>query len=171
MRARCRPLFPMRKTTATVSYMESDAVGAREALEVVEETKSLNAERLRRPRRYWLMFGAFLSVFALMPYTLSWPALFQFVVPPVVLIVIAVVAAWKQPTAVRKIKLSGRMVLQIIGFALLAGVVGGVSRAVYAEQGWWWVPLLAAILLFTVVTTLGPLMDRSWARQVSHVGK
>ena len=151
--------------------MENDAAGARAALDAVEATKKLNAERLRRPRRYWIMFGSFLSVFALLPYTSNWPALFQFVIPPVLLILIGVVAAWKQPTAARKIRLSGRMVIQLIGFAILAGVVGGVSRAVYTAQGWWWAPLVAAVVMFTVITTVGPLMDRSWTRQISRIGK
>ncbi|MGI5187135.1 hypothetical protein ACQEVI_03205 [Promicromonospora sp. CA-289599] len=151
--------------------METDAAGARAALDAVEATKKLNAERLRRPKRYWIMFGLFLAVFALLPYTTNWPALFQLAVPPVLLILIAVVAAWKQPTAVRKIKLSGRMTIQLVGFAILAGVVVGLSRAVYTEQGWWWVPLMAAVVAFTLVTTMGPLIDRSWARQVSRIEK
>ncbi|MDA3147170.1 hypothetical protein JSO19_07235 [Leucobacter sp. UCMA 4100] len=151
--------------------MENDADDAREALDVVEEAQKLNAERLQRPRRYWVMLGLFLSVLALLPYTSSWPVVFQLVVPLAAVVVIAVVVAWKQPTAVRKIKLSGRMVAQLLGFALLAGIIGGLSRAVYAEQGWWWVPMVAAIIMFTIVTTLAPLMDRSWARQVSHIGK
>lgn len=151
--------------------MESDTAGARTALDAVEATKKLNAERLRRPKRYWVMFGSFVAVFALLPYTTDWPGLFQFAIPPLLLILIVVVAGWKQPTAVRKIKLSGRMAIQLVGFAILAGVLGGVSRAAYAEQGWWWVPLVAAIVMFTLVTTVGPLMDRSWTRQISGIEK
>jgi hypothetical protein len=137
----------------------------------VAAARELNVQRLQRPKRYWIMLGLFLSIFALMPYLTGLPALVQFVAPVVLMLVIALVAAWKQPTVVRKIKISGRMSLQLIGFAILAGVVAGVSRGIYAEQGWWWVPLLAALILFVIVTTFGTLMDCSWARQVSSVRK
>jgi len=149
--------------------MENDAAEARRALEVVEATKHVNAERLRRPRRYWVMVGLMLSVFALRPYFSTWPELLQYIVPILAILAIAGVAAWKQPTAVRKIKLSARMAWQLVGFAVLAGILGGVSHAVYVEQGWWWVPAVAALALFLIVVMLGPKMDRSWARQVSRV--
>jgi len=149
--------------------MENNATPASEALHAVQQARELNAQRLRRPRRYWIMLGGFVSVFALMPYMSEWPVLLQFLAPPVLIIVIAVIAAWKQPTAVRKIRLSGRMALQLIGFAIAAGIIGGLSRALYTEHGWWWLPLSAAVVLFGLVAGIGPLMDRSWARQVSHV--
>ena len=149
--------------------MENDAASAREALQAVQEAKTLNAQRLRRPRRYWIMLGAFLAVFALLPYTSSWPALLRFIVPPVLVIVIAVIAAWKQPTAVRKIRLSGRMALPLISLAIVAGIVVGTSSALYGEHGWWWLPLLAAIVLFALVAGFGPRMDNFWARRVSRV--
>ncbi|MGO1181917.1 MAG: hypothetical protein ACTHZ5_08690 [Micrococcaceae bacterium] len=151
--------------------MENHDPTADEALHAVAEVREVNAERLRRPKRYWVMLGLILAVFALIPYLTGLPVLVQFLAPVALVLVIALVAAWNQPTAVRKIKLSGRMGLQLAGFAILAGIVGGVSRGLYAEQGWWWVPLLAAVLLFTIVATLGPLMDRSWARHVSDVEK
>lgn len=112
------------------------------------------------------MLGLFLSVFALLPYLTGLPVVVQFVAPVLLLLLIVLVAAWKQPTAVRKIKPSGRMVLQIAGFAALVGGVAGVSRGAYAAQGWSWAPLAAAVILFGVVVTLGPLMDRSWDRRV-----
>ena len=149
--------------------MENDAADARRALEVVEATKQVNAERLRRPRRYWVMVGLMLSVFALRPYLSAWPGLLQYIVPVLAVLAIAAVAAWKQPTAVRKIRLSARMAWQLAGFAVLAGILGGVSHAVYAEQGWWWVPAVAALVMFLIVVTIGPMMDRSWARQVSGI--
>ncbi|PRB15236.1 hypothetical protein [Microbacterium sp. MYb62] len=149
--------------------METDEFEARRALDAVEAAKALNAERLRRPKRYWIMLGSFLSIFALLPYFSGWPPLLQFAAPLIAVVVIAVVAARKQPTAVRKIRLSGRMSAQLIGFAVVAGILAGASRAVYSEQGWWWVPMVAAIVMFALVTTVGPLMDRSWARQVSRV--
>lgn len=155
--------------TRTVSGMENNAASAREALDAVQEAKNLNAQRLRRPRRYWIMLGAMLAVFALMPYMTGWPAVLQFLVPPALAIVIGLIAAWKQPTAVRKIRLSARMVLQLIGFALVAGIIVGLSRALYSEHGWWWLPLVAAIVMFGLVVGIGARMDRSWARQVSHV--
>ena len=156
---------------ARVSGMENDAPTVRESLDALADAREANVERLRRPKRYWVMLGLFLSVFALMPYLTGLPMLVQYCAPVVAMLVIALVAARKQPTAVRKIKPTGRMVMQIIGFALLAGIVVGVSRAVYAEQGWWWVPAVAAVILFVIVVTLGPLMDRSWAGQVRGAGK
>jgi hypothetical protein len=150
--------------------MEKDDPTLDEAIDAMAEVREVNVERLQRPKRYWVMLGLFLSVFALIPYLAGLPPLVQFVAPMVLVLVIALVAAWKQPTAIRKIKLSGRMGFQLAGFAILAGVVGGVGRGVYAAQGWWWVPLLAAVVLFTTVATLGPMMDRSWARQVSSTG-
>jgi peptidoglycan/LPS O-acetylase OafA/YrhL len=159
----------MRKVGARISFMESDTAAAREALDAVRATRELNAERLRRPKRYWIFLGLMLSVFALLPYTADWPPLLQYVAAPALMILIAVIAGWKQPTAVRKIRLSGRMTLQLLGFAIIAGVVAAISRAVYLEQGWWWAPLVGAVLLFAFVTNVGPRMDRSWARRASHV--
>ncbi|MEZ5085668.1 MAG: hypothetical protein R2722_05280 [Tessaracoccus sp.] len=150
--------------------MENDAAAAREALDAVNAAKHLNARRLRRPWGYWVLFGAFLSAFVLLPYVTDRLPVLQFILPPMIAIVIAVVAARIQPVAVRKLRLSVRMVLQVIGFALLAGVVGGLGGAAYVEYGWWWMPLIAAVLVFAVVVVLGPLLDRSWMRQVSQVG-
>ncbi len=157
--------------TAIVSTMENDDPTAREALDAVAEARAVNVHRLQRPKRYWIMLGLFMSVFALIPYLTALPVLVQYVAPVAVLLAIALVAAWKQPTAVRKIKLSARMLIQLAGFAVLAGIVGGVSRGVHATKGWWWVPLVAAAVLFTIVATLGPVMDRSWARQVSNAAR
>ncbi|CAM3476772.1 hypothetical protein OCAE111667_11815 [Occultella aeris] len=148
--------------------MESDAAATREALDAVSATRELNAERLRRPKRYWIMLGLMLSVFALLPYTAGWPPLLQILVPPALIALIAVALGRKQPTAVRKLRMSGRMVLQLLGFAILAGVAVAISRGVYLEQGWWWAPLVAAALLFAFVATAGPRLDRSWARRASH---
>lgn len=145
--------------------MESDGSTPAEGLGAASATQEANARNLPRPKRYWVMLGLFLSVFALLPYMIGLPVLVQFVAPVLLVLLIALVAAWKQPTAVRKIKPSGRMVLQIAGFAALVGVVAGVSRGAYAAQGWWWAPLAAAVILFGVVVTLGPRMDRAWARQ------
>ncbi|WDH80062.1 hypothetical protein PTQ19_06405 [Microbacterium esteraromaticum] len=145
--------------------MESDGSTPAEGLGAASATQEANARDLPRPKRYWVMLGLFLSVFALLPYMTGLPVVVQFVAPVLLVLLIVLVAAWKQPTAVRQIKPSGRMVLQIAGFAALVGVVAGVSRGAYAAQGWWWAPLAAAVILFGVVVTLGPLMDRSWARQ------
>lgn len=161
-----RPRKPVRPRRFSTMERDDPAVG--EALDAVAEARSANVERLRRPKRHWVMLGLLLSIFALLPYLSGLPALVQYVAPVVAAVGIALVAARKQPTAVRKIRLLGRMVLQLAGFALLGGVVVGVSQEIYADVGWWWVPLGAALLLFGAVATLGPLMDRSWARHVSN---
>lgn len=46
------------------------------------------------------MLGLFLSVFALLPYMTGLPVVVQFVAPVLLVLLIALVAAWKQPTAV-----------------------------------------------------------------------
>lgn len=151
--------------------VENHAASAREALDVVAEARELNAQRLRRPHRYWLMFGGIFAVFGLMPYFDGLPAVMRFIAPLALVLIIAIVAAWKQPTAVRKIRLSGRMALQLIAFAVIGGILAGLGRALYSEHGWWWMPLLTAIVLFALIAGLGPVMDRSWARQVSRVDR
>lgn len=149
--------------------MENNAATAREALDAVQEAREVNAQRLRRPRRYWIMFGAILAVFALMPYASSWPPVLQYSIPPALIIAVGIVAAWKQPTAVRKIRLSGRMALRLIAYAVTAGVLVGISGALYSEHGWWWLPACTAVVVFAFVAGVGPLMDRAWARRVSRL--
>lgn len=151
--------------------MESHDPTAQEALEAVAEARQANVERLQRPKRYWVMLGLLLTVFTLTPYLSGLPPLVHYVAPVALVLLIALIASAKQPTAVRKIRLSGRIALQLAGFGILAGVIGGVSRGIYEEHSWWWVPLVAAVVLFLVVAIFGPLMDRSWARQVSSAGR
>lgn len=159
------------KEPRSLSSMESEHPAASEALDAVARTRELNAERLRRPRRYWTMLGGFMTVFALQPYTFGWPAVWQFVIPPLVVIAIAIIAAWKQPTAVRRIRLSGRMSLQLAGFVVPVVVIVSIGRALYTAERIWWAPLAAAVLVFAAVVVLGRAMDRSWERQVSGVGR
>lgn len=149
--------------------MERQQREAREALDVVAQTREVNAERLRRPRWYWFMVGGFLAVFGLLPLTADWPPLVRFVLPPALMIVIAVFAAWRQPTAVRKLELRGRMWLPLLGSALAAALVQGLNMALFASHGWWWLPPLTALVLFTGTILAGPAIDRSWARTVSSV--
>lgn len=141
-----------------------------ESLAALEATRDLNAERLQRPKRYWTMLACMLSLYALMPYTRSWPAWLQYAAPLAAVFVIFAVSAWKQPSAVRKIRLSGAMTLQLIGFALSGGIIVGLSGALYAEHGWWWLPAAAAVLVFALVSAGGRAMDRSWARRASRGG-
>lgn len=147
--------------------MEQEPAPA-ESLTALEATRQLNAKRLQRPKRYWTMLGLMLAVFALMPYMRNWPPILQYITPVILLLGIAAFAAWKQPTAVRKIRLSGGMKLTLIGFALLGGILGGLSNALYAEHGWWWLPATAAVTLFIFVRFGGSAMDRSWARRASR---
>ena len=140
---------------------------AHDALRALNDVREANVASLQRPRRYWIMVGPFLAVYALIPLTSSWPAVVTFLLVPAMLVVIVVFAAWKQPTAVRNIKLTGTMWLPLLGFAVLAGTLGGLNTALYNEHGWWWLPPLVAALLFIVATVGGPLIDRCWARTVS----
>lgn len=163
--------FPTRKTRRTFSHMENQEPVSdsevHEALAALVDVREANVKRLQRPRRYWIMVGLFLAVFALIPLTRSWPPIITFSVTPALLIVIAVFASWKQPSAVRNIKLTGKMRLPLVGFALLAGIMGGLNTALYNQLGWWWLPPLVAALLFTLAVVGGPLIDRYWARVVS----
>ncbi len=113
------------------------------------------------------MVGLFLAVFAVIPLGLSWSPIVTLIAAPVLLITIGLFASWKQPSTVRNIKLTGTMWLPLIGFALLAGVLGGLNTALYNAHGWWWLPPVVAVLLFTVAVVGGPRMDRNWARVVS----
>ncbi len=150
--------------------MESEAAAARDALDAVAETRALNAERLRRSPRYWPMCGVLLAVYGLLPYTRGWPPLLWFLVPPALSVVVVSVAAWRQPTAVRKIKLTGTMWLPFLGFVLAGAALEALDIALYVTHGWWWVPPSAAVLLFVLVVVAGPVIDRSWARRVGGVG-
>ncbi|GAA1318570.1 hypothetical protein ACFSWE_07180 [Leucobacter albus] len=147
--------------------MEKDPT-PQEAMATLAEAEQQNIARLQRPARYWPTLGLMLAVFALLPYTRSWPMLLQYLIPPATVIAIGAVAAWKQPSAVRKLRLSGSMTLGLIGFAAAAGVLGGLSTALYAEHGWWWLPAVAAAALFALVTFGGRALDRFWARRASR---
>lgn len=148
--------------------MENESPAPSDALAALDDARATNTRRLRRPPRYWLMLAAFLSVFALMPYLSPLPALVQFLAPPVLMILIAIFAMRRQPTAVRKIRLSGVMALQLVGLAVLGGAVVGVTRALYAQSGWAWAPAAGALLILAVIPVLGRWMDRSWAERASR---
>ena len=155
-----------------LSSMENDKYvsphEARVALKALDDAKEANIVRLQRPRRYWVMMGMLFALFALVPLTSSWPPLLTFLLVPALLVVILLFASWKQPSAIRNIKLTGSMWLPLLGFALLAGVLGGLNTALYNEHGWLWLPPLVAVLLFVIATVGGPLIDRYWARTVSN---
>lgn len=142
---------------------------ARRALQIVEQGGEVSAQRLRRPKRCWALAGLFVALLALLPYLETVPVLYYAVVfiGP---LSIAIIAARTKRGVLGRIKVSGWMVLQLLIFALIAGGLGGASHWVYIQQGWWWVPLVAAILLFTFTFFAGMLLDRLWARRVSRVG-
>ena len=154
-----------------LSRMESDKPvvndEVQEALLALDDAREVNIRRLQRPRRYWIMVGLFLAVFALIPLTISWPPLVRFIAAPALVIVIVLFVSWKQPTAVRKIRLTGKMWLPVLGFSVFAGIVGGLNTALYDQYGWWWLPVLVAGLLFVLTVFAGPVIDRNWARTVS----
>ncbi|PZR53075.1 hypothetical protein DNL40_08680 [Xylanimonas oleitrophica] len=141
---------------------------ARAALAVVERTRTVNAQRLQRPRRYWLIAGALLAVHGLIPLTSGWP-LVASLAPLALLVTIVTFAARRQPSAVRKMRLRGHMWLPLLGLALAAGVLQAVSTVLYGTYGLWWTPVVAAAMLFGGTLLAGPAIDRHWAREVSGV--
>lgn len=96
------------------------------------------------------------------------PPLAATLLPLGLIVGIGVLASWKQPTAVRKIRLRGKMWLPYIGGVLLLGLIGGLNAALYSDEGRWWLPPLTAVVLFALVWIGGRAMDRYWAREVSH---
>lgn len=161
-------VFPSWKEEHRLAYMEKRESDAHEALEAVQATRELNAERIRRPRQYWIMMGALLSILALLPYASEWPAPVNFLGPPALMLLIGGIAAWRQPSAVRKIRFSGFMALNLLVFALSAGVIVIASRYAYAQPDMWWAPGAGALLVFVFTVTVGPWMDRSWSRRMSY---
>lgn len=163
--------FPIRKIKGTFSYMENQDPlpdgDVQEELRALDAARKVNVKRLQRPRGYWIITGLFLAVFALIPLTTNWPPLVRFIAAPALLTVTVLFAAWKQPSAVRKIKLTRNMWLPLVGIAVLAAGVGGLNAALFDQHRWWWLPPLVAVLLFTVTVVGGPLIDRNWARAVS----
>lgn len=149
--------------------MENETRSPGESLRAAEEAARLNGARLVRPRGYWVLLGALLSLFALLPYAVGWPVVVQFLIPPALLIAIAVVALRRQPSAVRKLRLSGPMALQLLGFALAAAALAAAGRALFEGPGWWWAPLAAAALVLGAAVTIGPAIDRAWARRASRL--
>lgn len=141
---------------------------AQESLDALAQTAVLNAKRLERPRRYWISVAFMMAVFPLLPLAMGLPPLIRFIAPPMLIAVIAIVAAWRQPTAVRKIRLRGLRTLPLIGLVALVTAVAMLNMYVYSATQWWGVPLASAALMFAVVTVGGPAIDRGWARTASH---
>lgn len=141
---------------------------AQESLDALAQTAALNARRLKRPRRYWISVAFMMTVFPLLPLAVGLPPLIRFIVPPVLIAVVAAFAAWKQPTAVRKIRLRGLRTLPLIGLVLLAVVLAMLNMYVYSATQWWGVPLASAALMFAIVAVGGPAIDRGWARTASY---
>lgn len=148
------------------SYPSRQNPGARESLDAVDEVRNLNAERLQRPRRYWVMAGAALAVLGLIPLAVDvLPPLVAFVVPPILMLTIVVVASRKQPSAVRNVRLRGLMWLPFIGGVLCAGVVAIAGSVLYDSHGFWGIPVATAAVLFALCAVGGPALDAFWARQ------
>ncbi|MGP5607736.1 hypothetical protein [Arthrobacter rhombi] len=153
--------------------MDSDdtpnAAQAGESLEALGAVGELNAERLQRPPRYWFLVGFILAVLALVPLVtdlLSMPA--ALLVLPGAIVVVFLFASWKQPSAVRHIRLHGSMWLPFLGGVLVVGFIGGINSALYDTHGWWWIPVIAAVVLFSLGTIGGPALDRYWVRRVRN---
>lgn len=151
--------------------MESQRSEVQASLDALAATSAQNVERLQRPRRYWMGLASMMMIFPLLPYAEYLPPLVAFILAPVLVFTIALIARRNQPTAVRKIRLSGAMWVQLLGFALTVGIVGGLSRALYSVQGWLWFPAIAALVVFALVAITGPALDRYWARRVSRLGE
>lgn len=138
--------------------------GARESLDAVDAVRDLNAERLRRPRRYWVMVGAGLAVLGLTPLAVDvLPPLTAFVVPPLLMLVIVIVASRKQPSAVRHVRVRGAMWLPYIGGVVCAAAIATVGSVLYDSHGWWGIPVVAAVVLFVLCAVGGPALDAFWA--------
>ncbi len=145
------------------------AADAGESLEALDAVGELNAERLQRPRRYWPMIGAMFAIFALMPLAADLlPPLAAILVVPGLIVLIAVVAGRKQPSAVRHIRLRGAMWLPYIGGVLAMGLIGGLNSALYDTRGWWWTPLITAVVMFFICAVGGPALDRYWAGRARY---
>lgn len=153
-----------------VSYMETDGAEARGALAEVERIREANEQRLRRPGRYWMMVGGFFAVYALAPLIYDVvPEPYGYVLPVALVPVIAVAFLWRRPRDMRiRYTLDGGMLRLLIGFAVLCAVIVGTNTGLYGLFGWWWLPPLAAVVMFLVGFLGGRAMDRRWARTVSR---
>lgn len=139
------------------------AADAGESLEALDAVNEMNSGRLQRPRRYWPMVGALLAVLALVPLATDLlPPLVVFLLMPGMIMVIVCVAARKQPPAVRHIRLQGSMWLPYLGGVLVMGLIGGLNSVLYDTHGWWWSPVLAAVVMFLFCAVGGPALDRYW---------
>ena len=142
---------------------------AGESLAAVEAVGELNAERLQRPRRYWAMVGALLAVLALVPLATNLlPPLAVFLLMPGMIMVVFIVAARKQPSAVRHIRLHGSMWLPFLGGVLVVGFSGGINSSLYDTHGWWWIPVIAAVVMFFICAIGGPALDRYWGGRARY---
>lgn len=153
------------------SYPSRQNPGVRESLDAVDAVRNLNAERLQRPRSYWLMVGAALAVLGLTPLARDvLPPLVAFVVPPLLMLAIVFVASRKQPSAVLNVRLRGLMWLPYIGGVLCAGVVALVGSVLYDSHGSWGIPVATAVVLFALCAVGGPALDVFWSRQTLQRG-
>jgi len=151
--------------------METDSASARAALDAVRETQRVNAERLRRPKGYWVFFGLMLATLPLVRYLTFLPEVLRYTLPAVIAVGIALIASRTQPTAVRNIRMSVASWLQLIGFAVIVGIIGGAAGVLHAEEGWWWAPLAGAVLLFGSAVVVGPMLDRAWTRRATGAAR
>ena len=144
------------------SYRSTPEIGAGESVDSVRHPRN---DELRRPRRYWVMLGALLAVFGLIPLASDLlPPVATFIVVPLLMMAIAITAAYKQPRAVRSLKLTGIMWLPYLGGVLLVAVLAATGSALYSAHGWWAIPVITATVLFLVSAIGGPALDAFWAR-------
>lgn len=141
---------------------------ARTALDEVEKARETNADRLRRPGRHWIMVGSFLAIFTLQPLIIR---LFEdpwsYFAAPALILIVAIAFTVRAPKTKRNYPLRGAMVWQLLGYALVCGIISGFSTATYNEHGIWWIPVISALVIFLVGAKGGHILDRSFARQAS----
>jgi hypothetical protein len=150
--------------------VENQELDAQASLDALAATGAQNVRRLQRPRRYWVGVASLMTLFPLLPYAKYFTPLAVYLGVPAIILIIGIVARWRQPTAVRKIRLTGVMWLPVLGLAVLLGTVARLSNALFSTQGVLWLPAVTAAAVFTLVVLAGPAIDRSWARRVSRVG-
>jgi len=141
---------------------------AHESLEALAEVRLANASRLQRPRRYWIMVASILAILALIPLISRLPPPAAYAVAPALIVLVAVATGWKQSTVVRKVRVRGLMWLPFVICVSALAVGVGMSFAASTANGWWWLPIVTASVVFAAVLFGGPALDRYWAHRASY---